>query len=187
MATLYWRSHESTHHNVLIWSSTDRGRYHSWLDAYAREVNMTEYTEPPTRNYHREIAEERDRLRTQLQNVITAWEALPGGHYSPGRIERWLVDDMKPAIDTARASIPKASRPTINAGPQKDFHYLANDRECKKLKDALDRSVTLTMCLTLYDRWVEHNKDVPHGSRVLAKQMCEDRKNQLSQRVDREK
>lgn len=61
-------------------------------------------TEPPTRNYHRKIAEERDRLRTQLQAVIAAWDSLPGGlGYSPKRVERWLVDDMAPVIGAARA------------------------------------------------------------------------------------
>jgi hypothetical protein len=38
-----------------------------------------------------------------LRNVIRAWEKLPGGqNYDARRVERWLRDDMKPAIDGAR-------------------------------------------------------------------------------------
>jgi hypothetical protein len=41
-----------------------------------------------------------------LQALVAAWEALPGGYgYTPRQIERWLVDDMSPAINAARAAL----------------------------------------------------------------------------------
>ena len=43
-------------------------------------------------------------LKTTLKNIVDAWEALPGGrNYSVREVERWLIDDMKPAIDAARS------------------------------------------------------------------------------------
>ena len=44
--------------------------------------------------------------RTALHRVIRAWESLPGGRdYHPADIQRWLVEDMKPAMDAARAAL----------------------------------------------------------------------------------
>ena len=40
-----------------------------------------------------------------LQAVIYAWEALSEGNYSADVIQRWLVNDMKPAIDEARFTL----------------------------------------------------------------------------------
>lgn len=40
-----------------------------------------------------------------LWQVVTAWEALPTGHYSPDTIQRWLSKEMKPAIDAAREAL----------------------------------------------------------------------------------
>jgi hypothetical protein len=38
-----------------------------------------------------------------IKNIIKAWEVLKGGkRYSKKKIEDWLIDDMKPAIDEAR-------------------------------------------------------------------------------------
>jgi chromosome segregation ATPase len=48
---------------------------------------------------------ERDRLKTALGNVVQGWEALDEGYHSPVTLERWLWDDMKPAIDAARAAL----------------------------------------------------------------------------------
>lgn len=46
------------------------------------------------------------------RNFIDAWEALPGGqNYSGHRIERWLIEDMKPAVDRARAGLTKPETP----------------------------------------------------------------------------
>jgi hypothetical protein len=43
-----------------------------------------------------------------VTQLITAWEALPGGrNYSSREIEEWLQWDMKPAIDKAREFINK--------------------------------------------------------------------------------
>ena len=44
--------------------------------------------------------------RTMVCELIAAWEALPGGgQQSVWDVERWLANDMKPAIDKARAMI----------------------------------------------------------------------------------
>ena len=41
-----------------------------------------------------------------LRAVVAAWEALPGGRdYSIRIVQDWLVKDMKPAIDAARAAL----------------------------------------------------------------------------------
>lgn len=41
-----------------------------------------------------------------LNEVIDAWEALPGGrHHSIVDVQEWLVETMKPAIDNARRAI----------------------------------------------------------------------------------
>ena len=38
-----------------------------------------------------------------LENIIVAWESLEGNtSYSPAEIQRWLIEDMKPAIDDVR-------------------------------------------------------------------------------------
>ncbi len=38
-----------------------------------------------------------------LEHLVKAWNALPVGDYPPRVIAQWLRDDMKPAIDAARA------------------------------------------------------------------------------------
>lgn len=41
-----------------------------------------------------------------LEDLVRAWEALPGGHnYSPRDIERWLSEHMTPAINAARDTL----------------------------------------------------------------------------------
>lgn len=44
-----------------------------------------------------------------LNQVADAWESIGEGHYSVSSIEKWLADDMKPAIDDIRR---KLGRPT---------------------------------------------------------------------------
>jgi hypothetical protein len=49
------------------------------------------------------LLSDRDMLAATLNALVDAWEALPGGrNYTQGTINRWLADDMKPAIDIAR-------------------------------------------------------------------------------------
>lgn len=49
-----------------------------------------------------------ERLRAALSGIVSGWEALPGGrNYMPGEIERWLKDNMKPAIDAARIELSR--------------------------------------------------------------------------------
>ncbi len=44
--------------------------------------------------------------RKALQNIVDAWESLPGGkRYNLRRVELWLLVDMKPAIDAARKAL----------------------------------------------------------------------------------
>ncbi len=60
-------------------------------------------------------ADEIDRLTSEiasltarcevLRGVVAAWEMLPSGHYGASQIDRWLREDMKPAIDAARAAL----------------------------------------------------------------------------------
>lgn len=39
-----------------------------------------------------------------VARIVAAWEALPGGQQQSVRaVEKWLMDDMKPVIDEARA------------------------------------------------------------------------------------
>jgi len=50
-----------------------------------------------------------DDLVAALKGIKDAWESLPGGtNYSPRVVEKWLINDMKPAIDAVRATIAKA-------------------------------------------------------------------------------
>lgn len=47
-------------------------------------------------------------LEATLQQLVSAWEVLPGGHYSTEIIQKWLVEQMKPAIDKVRAALAGA-------------------------------------------------------------------------------
>lgn len=40
-----------------------------------------------------------------LRNIIRAWEATKPGNTTAREIQRWLVEDMKPAIDAARSAL----------------------------------------------------------------------------------
>jgi hypothetical protein len=47
-------------------------------------------------------------LRKEVKKLIEAWESLEGNkNYSPKDIERWLIKDMKPAIDSLRKKLKK--------------------------------------------------------------------------------
>lgn len=48
-----------------------------------------------------------------LREVIDAWDALPGDrNYSRREIQKWLVDDMWPAIEEARRVLERP-RPVL--------------------------------------------------------------------------
>lgn len=69
------------------------------------------------RELQQEAEAQRDALQELLADVMAAWEALPGGkNYSANRIERWLVDDMKPAIDEVRDELARLDAEKKNAG-----------------------------------------------------------------------
>ncbi len=52
--------------------------------------------------------------REILEDVIRAWEALPGGrNHSRQVIQDWLVQDMKPMVDRMRAELAAMNDPTI--------------------------------------------------------------------------
>lgn len=43
-----------------------------------------------------------------LENLINAWESLPGGkYYSPADIQTWIVKQIKPNIDTIRTMLSR--------------------------------------------------------------------------------
>ena len=58
-----------------------------------------------------ELEAENERLRSEpnsiRQEVIAAWEALPGGYYELPRVQRWMVDDLYPVIQKFRAALTK--------------------------------------------------------------------------------
>lgn len=45
--------------------------------------------------------------REALEQVVKAWEATKPGNTSVREIQRWLIEDMKPAIDDARKVLQK--------------------------------------------------------------------------------
>jgi len=49
-------------------------------------------------------------VREALRNVIMAWEATKPGNTTTREIQRWLVEDMKPAVDAARAALSLAAK-----------------------------------------------------------------------------
>jgi len=55
-----------------------------------------------------------EHLRTILQKLITAWEALPSGYYEGYsgaiKLQDWLYDDMWPAINDAREALGQARK-----------------------------------------------------------------------------
>lgn len=47
-----------------------------------------------------------ERMREALDSIVKAWESLPGGQrYRARDVERWLIGQMKQAIDEARAAL----------------------------------------------------------------------------------
>lgn len=50
--------------------------------------------------------EKYDNLLANVVNLIAAWESLEGGrNYTAKEVGQWLLNDMKPAIDTLREDI----------------------------------------------------------------------------------
>lgn len=47
-------------------------------------------------------------MKKEVKKLIEAWESLEGDkHHSSKDIERWLIKDMKPAIDALRKKLKK--------------------------------------------------------------------------------
>ncbi len=45
----------------------------------------------------------KDTTQDALENLVDAWESLPGGrNYSPREVEAWMSKKLKPAFDRAR-------------------------------------------------------------------------------------
>lgn len=46
------------------------------------------------------------RMKKEVKNLIKAWESLEGNkRYTPKEIEIWLVEKMKPAVDSLRETL----------------------------------------------------------------------------------
>ncbi len=46
------------------------------------------------------------KLEKTAKEIIKAWESLEGDkRYSPHQIQKWLIEDMKPAIDKLRKEL----------------------------------------------------------------------------------
>jgi hypothetical protein len=58
--------------------------------------------------------DEIERLRGIVAEILTAWGALPEGNHPPRRVERWLREDMHPAINRGRAALAAIARSPIN-------------------------------------------------------------------------
>ena len=41
-------------------------------------------------------------IEKSAKELIEAWESLPEGHHKPQVIQRWLVDEMGPAVAQLR-------------------------------------------------------------------------------------
>lgn len=52
-----------------------------------------------------------DPVREALAGVVSAWETLSGGHHSVRAVQKWLVEQMKPAIDNARLALSAPPAP----------------------------------------------------------------------------
>ena len=54
---------------------------------------------------------EREKLIGVLEATKEAWESLEGNKcYSPTRIEKWLIENMKPVIDNIRAILAEKEK-----------------------------------------------------------------------------
>jgi hypothetical protein len=47
-------------------------------------------------------------MEDALSKIIDAWENTKPGKTSTDEIQRWLIEDMKPAIDNARKILNRA-------------------------------------------------------------------------------
>ena len=50
-----------------------------------------------------------------LQAVVSAWEATKAGDTTVPEIQRWLIEDMKPAIDAARRILASPAEPAAHS------------------------------------------------------------------------
>jgi hypothetical protein len=85
--------------------------------ANARRVSQTRDTRSviAPQESIRALLAERDALLVLLEALVRAWETLPGGKQQPVRaVERWLSDDMKPAVDEARALLSRLNEDKPN-------------------------------------------------------------------------
>ena len=47
-------------------------------------------------------------MKKEVKNLIKAWESLEGDkNYTPKEIQKWLIEEMKPAIDKLRETVKK--------------------------------------------------------------------------------
>lgn len=44
---------------------------------------------------------------TASNNLLDAWNVLKSGNYSPKTIEKWLIEEMKPAVDKLRLALKR--------------------------------------------------------------------------------
>ncbi len=44
-------------------------------------------------------------MKKEVKKLIEAWESLEEGNHSPKVIAKWLLKDMKPAIDNLRKKL----------------------------------------------------------------------------------
>lgn len=52
------------------------------------------------------------KLTEALEQVVSEWNSLPEGDYSPMRVQHWLVGAMAPAIASARVTLSLAKSET---------------------------------------------------------------------------
>ncbi|TPM39627.1 hypothetical protein [Mesorhizobium sp. B2-3-4] len=87
-----------------------------------------------------------------LQNVVRAWEATKSGETSVSEIQRWLVEDMKPAIDAARTAL--SASPVCRAGGRVAVAPIAIVNSYARLADETRRPCySITFWHTVDGRW----------------------------------
>ena len=50
-----------------------------------------------------------DPLIDALRDLVAAWDKQPEGNHSSNRVAAWLLGDMKPTVDAARAALKNAA------------------------------------------------------------------------------
>jgi hypothetical protein len=71
--------------------------------------------------------------RPELENIVAACGAIPAGNYSPKQIEVWLNNDMKPAVERARAFLSATSSSSRREPPTIDSCMASLDRTAREL------------------------------------------------------